>query len=397
MLDGKHLITIENLRGPGGELHPVQQALVAEHGSQCGYCTPGIVMSLFALFKRRFPPTEEEIQDALVGNLCRCTGYAPIIRAAAGVCKGDGRDHFTEDEPRINRLLRSVLRDSVSIKTPLQRYDQPASLREALELLASYPDSVVISGASDVALRVTKGYEVLPHIIDCSKVEELKSVSRQQNALVIGAGLPLNEMASVIRDEFPVLRGMLDVFAAHQIRNVATLGGNLATASPVGDALPVLMALGAEIVLQSASGTRQARADDFVTGYRKTVRRPDELITSVILPKPATASRMKAYKISRRRDLDIATVSAGFRVDLSSRGLVEDVVLAYGGMAERTKRAARAEAFLRGKPWKRDVVEEAGAVIQSDFTPISDVRGSAEMRRIAARNLLLKFWHDTNR
>ena len=294
MIHGKQLITVENLRGPDGDLHPVQQALVATHGSQCGYCTPGIVMSLFALSKRRFPPTEAEIPDALVGNLCRCTGYAPILRAASEISRDQGNDHFEANEHKALRLLRSISRESISITTPHQRYDQPATLREALRLLDKFPKATIINGSSDVALRVTKGHEVLPHVLDCSRIHELREVSRQSDNVVIGAGLPLTEVATFVREEFPVLGGMLEVFAAHQIRNVATLGGNLGTASPVGDTLPVLMALDAEIVLRSTKGTRRVRADAFVTGYRKTVRKKNELITRVVLPRPAAGSHLRA-------------------------------------------------------------------------------------------------------
>ncbi|MBF8294853.1 MAG: xanthine dehydrogenase small subunit [Bacteroidetes bacterium] len=396
MLHGKQLITVENLRGSSGNLHPVQQAMVSNHGSQCGFCTPGIAMTLFALYKGMNKPSRDEIADALAGNLCRCTGYEPILKAAAAACDGDGMDHFTADETRIVGLLESISREGISISTEQQRYDQPATVDECLELMDKHPDAIVINGATDVAVRVTKQFEALPHVIDCSRINELQAVSSDSNALTIGAGVRLRELMRIVRNDFPAFHEMLTVFAACQIRNVATLGGNIGTASPIGDTLPVLMAYGAEIVLRSGRGLRTVKADSYAKGYRKTDRRPDELITAVVLPRPSAATRIRSYKVSKRRDLDIATVSAAFRLELDEKGIVSDITLAYGGMAECTKRSSTTESYLKGKRWDRRHVEEAQRLVDADFNPISDVRGSAEFRRVAARNLLLKFWSETS-
>lgn len=395
MIHRKQLITVENLKDSSGNLHPVQQAMVDAHGSQCGYCTPGIVMTLFALFKGRSKPSRDEIADALAGNLCRCTGYEPILKAAAAACDGEGRDHFTADQARIVKLLESIPSKGISLSTELQRYDQPATVDECLVLMEEFPDARIVSGATDVALRVTKKFEILPHIIDCSRIAELRSVSSDDHALTIGAGVRISEVMKLVKIDFPGLFQMLTVFAAHQIRNVATLGGNIGTASPIGDTLPVLIAYGAEIILQSRRGIRRVKADSFVTGYRTTDRQADELIVAIVLPRPLSATCIRSYKVSKRRDLDIATVSAAFKLDLDERGIVSDITLAYGGMAECTKRSISAEAFLKGKAWARHRVEEAQRLIDKDFSPISDVRGSAEFRRIVARNLLLKFWSET--
>lgn len=395
MLHGKQLITVENLKDPSGKLHPVQQAMVNFHGSQCGFCTPGIVMTLFALYKRGGSPTREEIADALSGNLCRCTGYEPILKAASDACKGNRSDRFSAELSQSAELLRSISHKGILISTGEQRYDQPATLEECLALIHDFPGAIIANGATDVALRVTKKFEVLTHIIDCSRITELQTVSSNASSVTIGAGVHINDVMSPVEKDFPALHQMLTVFAAGQIRNVATLGGNIGTASPIGDTLPVLIAYGAEIVLKSRSGSRTVRADAFVKGYRKTERQPDELITAVVLPRPSAATKVRSYKVSKRRDLDIATVSAAFRLVLDPNGFVTDITLAYGGMAECTKRSAATELFLRGKPWDRSQVEAAQRLIDQDFTPISDVRGSAEFRRVAARNLLLKFWSDT--
>lgn len=395
MLHGAHLITVENLKSPSGDLHTVQQAMVNSHGSQCGFCTPGIVMTLFALYKGANKPPKNDIADALAGNLCRCTGYEPILKAAADACQGDRKDHFTVDQVRIAELLTSISRESVSLSTGGQRYDQPATLDECLTLIEEFPDAIIVNGATDVALRATKKFEILPHLIDCSRIAELKAVSRDNGTLTIGAGVRLSEVMSLVETDFPALYQMLTVFAARQIRNVATLGGNIGTASPIGDTLPVLIAYGAEIVLKSRRGMRTVAADSFAKGYRKTERRPDEIITGIVLQRPSASTRIRAYKVSKRRDLDIATVSAAFRLDLDEKGIVRDITLVYGGMAVCTKRSVNAEAFLKGKPWNRQQVEKAQRLVDADFSPISDVRGSAEFRRIAARNILLKFWSET--
>ena len=396
MLHGKQLITVENLGSSTGTLHPVQQALVETHASQCGFCTPGIVMSLFALFKSAGELSREDIDDALTGNLCRCTGYRPIIEAAARACVHQGKDALTADEPRMVQLLKSISRESLLIQTRTQKYYQPATLPEALTLRRQHPDAVVIQGATDVALRVTKKHELLKEIIDLSAVKALKQAAENESTMMLGAGLTLQEVMDIARVEFPALHGMLAVFGSRQIRNLATLGGNVATASPIGDTLPVLMAYNARVVLESKAGPREVPIVDFITGYRKTDRHPDELVTSVKIPKLTDGVVIKSYKVSRRKDLDISTVSSAFRLQRNQRNnVVESIRIFYGGMADRTKRARLAEQALIGKKWDRDSIEQAMPAIDSEFTPISDARSSAAFRQVAARNLLLKFWSET--
>lgn len=395
MLHGKQLITVENLRAPDGSLHLVQQAMVDLYGSQCGFCTPGIIMSMFALYKSFCAPTRAEIEDALTGNLCRCTGYRPIVDAAARACAYGGIDHFTQKEHETVNLLRSIPRQSLHIETGAQKYFQPVSLGEAVTLKHRFPDATVISGATDVALRVTKKHELIPIVIDLSVIDELRNITTSNSSLTIGAGATMNEVMPAIRQLFPSLHEMLCVFGSHQIRNLATLGGNLGTASPIGDALPVLIAYGAKVVLEGLNGRRELSLDGFVTGYRQTLRKKDELITSVIIPIVTDGAVVKSYKVSKRKDLDIATVSGGFRLDLNDDRTVQSIVLAYGGMAETTKRAKATEQSLLNRPWTRETIEHAMPMIDRDFTPISDARGSAEFRRIAAKNLLVKFWSET--
>lgn len=398
MIHGKQLITVETLGSSTGTLHPVQQAMVETNGSQCGYCTPGIVMSLFSLYKNRQEPSRPEIDDALTGNLCRCTGYKPIIEAAAKACAQEGKDQFTVDEPGMVKLLKSISRESLQLQTRTQRYYQPASLPEALSLKRQHPDAVVINGATDIALRVTKKHELLKEIIDLSAIRSLKQVTADESSMSLGAGLSLQDVMDTVQTEYPALYGILAVFGSRQIRNLATLGGNVATASPIGDTIPVLMAYNARLRLESTAGPREVPMADFITGYRKTERRADELITSVTIPKPMDGVVVKSYKVSKRKDLDISTVSGGFRLQRNLRNnVVESVRLFYGGMADRTKRARLAEQVLIGKKWERESVEHAMPMIDQEFTPISDARSGAEFRRVAARNLLLKFWSETAR
>ncbi len=395
MIHGKQLITVENLKRPDGTLHPVQQAMVDEHGAQCGFCTPGIIMSMFALYKNYIHPSREIVEDALTGNLCRCTGYRPIVEAAMKACCGKP-DHFNEHEQAVISMLRQIPKHTLSIKTNDQKYYQPFTLPEALLLKAEHPKAVLVSGATDTALRVTKKHEIIPEIIDISNVQELREVSGNEDHLVIGAGLPLTQVLPVVQEGFSAIADMLKVYGSLQIRHMGTLGGSLGTASPIGDMLPVLMAYGGKIVLESVHGKRKVDFDAYLTGYRQTVRTADEIITAVKIRKPANGAVIKSYKVSKRKDLDISTVSAGFRLTLNHDQTVKEIIIVYGGMAEITKHAGKAEEFLAGKPWNRTSVEQAMNILEKEFTPISDARAGAEYRRIAAKNLLLKFWSETH-
>lgn len=394
MLHGKYLITVENLKDENGKLHPIQSAMTEAGGSQCGFCTPGIVMSLFSLYKNEKAPTRIQIEDSLTGNLCRCTGYKPIVEAAARACVYNGIDHFTEKEQHIISLLKSISQDFIQIKSNGQEYFRPSNLKEALLLKKQYPNAIIISGSTDVALRVTKGHETLKQLIDLSAIYELKNIDDTPKYFAIGAGVNLNDVSRIIKKDFPALFEMLSVFGSQQIRNVATLGGNLGTASPIGDSLPILIAHNASLILKNLTSEREVLLDEYIIGYRKTIQLPDELIVAVRIPKLNNNTIVKSYKISKRKDLDISTVSAGFRLELENN-IVKNIKLAYGGMAEKIKRATNVEQFIIGKEWNRKIVEKAMRLFSQDYAPISDARGSAEFRLTAAKNLLLKFWVET--
>lgn len=399
MINGKQLITVENLKEVNGAvetLHPVQQEMVDCNGSQCGYCTPGFVMSMFALYKGENNPGKEAIEDALTGNLCRCTGYQPIIDAAVKACVNDGKDQFSVKEKDSVALLLKIKNSaaSVEIDTGKQKYFQPKTKSEAFELRNNYQESVLISGATDVALRITKRHELLPEIIDLSGIDELKKCTATDYVIKFGAGMSLEDVKKIAEKELPALYETLAVFGSRQIRTLATFGGNLGSGSPIGDTLPTLMAYDAEVKLQSKEGDRVIKMSRFILGYRKTERRPDEIITSVIINRPASDTIVKFYKASKRKDLDISTVSAGFSVTLD-KNKVTAITLAYGGMAAITKCAAKAEAHLLFNEWTRENIENAMELIPEDFTPISDARSGAEFRMQVAKNLLLKFWSET--
>jgi len=395
MLHGKQLLTVEHL-GNSNDLHPVQTAMVETDGSQCGYCTPGFIMSLLALYKNHNKPSKEVVEDALTGNLCRCTGYRSIAQAAAISCTKDGKDHFTEAEHEIVKQLESIDNSHISIETGKHQYYRPSSLLEALTIKSSKPEVLIINGATDIALRVTKLKEDLPAILDLGNVQELQAVNMEEGALDIGAGVALEIVKGLVQEKLPALYDMLAVFGSKQIRELATLGGNIGSASPIGDLPPVLMAYDARIILASSEGEREIPMRELITGYRKTQRADHEIIKSITIPYPADHTEVHSYKISKRKDLDISTVSGGFSLSMDQEGIVTEVCLAYGGMAALTKRAAKTEAALLGKAWNRENVEAAMNLVDEDFEPISDARAQAEGRAVMARNLIMKFWTDTS-
>jgi len=395
MLQGKQLITVEDL-GSASNLHPVQKAMVDTDGSQCGYCTPGFIMSLFALYKNSNEIDEAQIDDYLTGNLCRCTGYRPIVDAAKIIAVADKKDVFSENETATLALFKEMeILEAVVINTSTQVYLQPKTIEAFIAQKIKAPEALLVNGATDVGLMVTKQRKLLTNIIDISRIPDLTSIEESEKEITYGAGLDLESLRTHSEEVFPALFDMLTVFGSRQIRLIGTLGGNVANASPIGDLPPVLMAYKATIKLAGKDGFRTLPISEFITGYRTTDLKNDELIYAVIIPKETSNTQYKSYKISKRKDLDISTVSGGFRLALNAKNEVEDLVLFYGGMAATTKNADSATAFLIGKSWTRDHVEQAMELIKTEFTPISDARASAAGRTVMAANLLLKFWTDT--
>ncbi|MCF8379562.1 MAG: xanthine dehydrogenase small subunit [Bacteroidales bacterium] len=397
-IHGKQLITVENLalkKGGKTILHPVQQAMVDLNGSQCGYCTPGFIMSMFAFYKNSESFDRAKIEDALTGNLCRCTGYEPIIKASIKSLETKPIDHFSETEVKTANFLEKIKSDSLPLKVILktQKYFRPDTLANLFHFIDLHPEAILISGASDIALRQTKKFEHIPSVIDLSGITELIFAKETNNGIELGSGLSLESLRNFVSTKIPSMKKMLDVFASKQIREIATLGGNLGTASPIGDSIPILIALNAKVVLINKSGKRELLAEDFIKGYRSTKLAKKEIILSVFIPNNEK-SIVKFYKVSKRKDLDISTLSAGMSIILNNKK-VEDICLVYGGMAEMPKRALKAESFLKGKPWNETSVKQAMEILREEFTPLSDARSGIEFRKLAAKNLLLKFYSET--
>ncbi|HNQ67995.1 MAG TPA: xanthine dehydrogenase small subunit [Bacteroidales bacterium] len=392
---GKQIITAENL-GNSENLHPVQQAMHDYDGSQCGFCTPGFVMSIFALYKQEEKPDKEEITNALSGNLCRCTGYRPIIEAAESSIKNRHEDHFCKCEDIIASLLKKInTKDTIEIITEKQKYFIPFTKKEALSLRKQFPNALLIAGSTDIALRVTKRHEFLPEIIDLSHIRELDCFNINKDKAFIGSNYSLEDLRNSSKSVFPALNNILNIFGSRQIRNRACLGGNIGSASPIGDSIPVLMAYDAEVVLESVETKRTIKLREFITGYRQTQCKPSEIITEIIVPIPKSDILIKSYKVSKRKDLDISTVSACFSLKLNENK-VEDIAIFYGGMSAFTKRAVKTEEILKGKTWNRKNIEIAMKYITEDYKPISDARAGFKVREIMAANLLMKFWVETN-
>ncbi len=394
MLHRRHLVTIESVAPGGGELHPIQRAIVDWHGSQCGFCTPGIVMSLFALWVSERNPSHDEITEALSGNLCRCTGYRSIVAAAEAAFSSRTQNEHGEPFPGTGRLLCEIDPAPRSLRSAHCNYEQPLTLQQAITQLAHHPEAVIVQGGTDVALRVTKGHSRLNYILDLSRIPELRTITKAKGEIRFGSGMTLTDVKKACAAEFPALAKMFDTFGSRQIRNLATLGGNLATASPVGDALPALMAHDAHVYLEGPDGSRSLPVEKFITGYRTTARSPSEIITAIALRPPPANMLLGFYKVSRRRDVDIATVSAAFRIDKDETGTIAHAIVAFGGMDARPRRAPLLEVALTGRKWTRQTIENAATFLEKEFHPITDVRGSAEFRMVAARNLLRRFWYD---
>jgi len=395
-LHAKQLITIENL-GTSADLHEIQQAMLQSDASQCGYCTPGFAMSMLPLYKQKSIPKKEDIELALAGNLCRCTGYRPILEAAVQVSGKNNPDKFSATEKFVIQQLTRIANETnlIEIQNNSTTYFIPQTLKEALLLKNTISNALLINGSSDIALKVTKKYDHLSEIIDLSHLKELNFIKKTKKNVIIGAGAKLETIKDELSDILPALGNMLAVFGSRQIRNVATLGGNIGSASPIGDSLPVLMAYNAIVHLQSAESKRQIPIREFITDYRKTQITNKELITEIEIPLSEKGKLIKYYKISKRKDLDISSVSAAFELNLDKDANVLVFNAFYGGMASKTSGANAVEQFLVGKNWCEENVKLAQKLIEKDFKPISDARSGAEARLLMAENLLLKFYLDT--
>ncbi|KQU24201.1 FAD-binding molybdopterin dehydrogenase [Methylobacterium sp. Leaf94] len=405
MLDGCQLLTVEHLRGADGTLHPVQRLMVEEHGSQCGFCTPGFVMSLFAMTKDS--PTKDllaetgplrtsasPIDDALAGNLCRCTGYAPIVRAAERALAAPEADTFdAAHDATLARLLALRDDETVAVSGPKGRFFAPATVPALVDLMAEYPQATIVAGATDVALWVTKGLRVLDPVIWLGRVRSLRVVGEGPDHLYLGAGVSLSEAGTHLAGLHPDLGELFRRHGAAQTRNAGTLGGNIANGSPIGDAAPALIALGASLHLIGRGSEREIPLEDFFVAYGRQDLRPGEFVAGVRVPKLGPETVFRAYKISKRFDEDISAVLGAFRLTVDA-GTTRQARIAYGGMAGTPKRAVQAEAALMGQSLDPAVIPAFKAAVARDFTPLSDMRASAAYRLKVAGNLIERLIHE---
>jgi len=395
VLDGKQLITVEHLRRPNGELHPIQRAMVECHASQCGFCTPGFVMALFELYQSDTAPTRSTINDALAGNLCRCTGYRPIVEAAQAACVGREPDQFSERETNMVRLLQSLRHDdTLEIAYGERRFYAPRTMAELVTLRQRHPNAHLLAGGTDLGLLVTKQHRDLDTVIYIGEVRELAAVTVDAGVIDVGAAATHATIIGTMARYYPDFAEILRRFGSPQIRNTATMVGNVANASPIGDSIPPLLALDARVSVRSAAGTREVAIHEFFPGYRQPALAEGEFVERLLIPIRDGDHRFAAYKISKRFDQDISTVCAAFHIELDGER-VRDARVAYGGMAPVPKRAFECERRLIGSPWTEQTVTAAAAALGDDFTPITDFRGSAEYRALVARNLLHKFFLET--
>ncbi|WP_193727466.1 xanthine dehydrogenase small subunit [Paraburkholderia atlantica] len=407
-LDGRALFTVEDLRAANGALHPVQQALVDCHGSQCGFCTPGFVMSMWALYENQPAsaglPTRDEIDAALSGNLCRCTGYRPIIDAAQKMFDYAQHPRVALDRDAIAATLRTLQRkDTFEYSAPDTRgaafgsptFHAPLTLDAFATLRAQHPDARIVAGSTDVGLWVTKQFRDLGDLLYIGNVAELKTIARDAQTLTIGAAVSLEDAYAALTADYPELAELWTRFASLPIRNAGTLGGNVANGSPIGDSMPALLALGAEVELRRDRSTRTLALDAFYLGYQKTALAAGEFVSALRVPRPAGALRFRTYKVAKRYDQDISAVCAAFALHVAQDGTIRAARVAFGGMAATPKRATHAEAVLDGATWNDETARRAMDALAADYQPLTDMRASSAYRLKVARNLLWRFYLET--
>jgi xanthine dehydrogenase small subunit len=370
MLDGKALKTVESL-SLGGALHPVQRAMADGHGSQCGFCTPGFVMSLYGRSIGALGTEGAPVKDVIAGNLCRCTGYGPILEA------GEANPPGPADDGETAALLRSIA----------SAYGHPASADELADLLVAHPETRIVAGATDVGLWVTKGLRDLGRIVFIGDIADLKRIEEGPDSLTLGAGVTYSEGKEALARLHPDLGELVRRIGGLQVRNAGTIGGNIANGSPIGDMPPALIALGAELNLRSGDERRTVRLEDFFLAYGRQDRRPGEFVESVRVPRPAPGTAIKIVKLSKRFDSDISALCGAFALRVEGERIA-GARIAFGGMAGIPARAPACEAAMIGKSWSDETIEAAAEALADDFQPLTDLRGSAGYRLAAAANLV---------
>lgn len=396
-LQGRQLISVEHLKQPSG-LHPVQQAMVDCHGSQCGFCTPGFIMSMFALQKTQTACDLKTTLDALAGNLCRCTGYRPIVDATEQALSHADNDQFRLHEPETIAQLKAIQApQSVELSGPTGQSWNPQTIDELAQLCQQYPTAKLLAGGTDLALEVTQFHRPLSQLIYLGQVPELQQLSIRDDFIEIGAARPLSDCIDTLSHFYPDFGELLHRFAAQQVRNQGTFGGNIANASPIGDSPPLLIALNSQLVLRHGNNTRLLPIEEFFLDYKVTALQAGEFIQAIRIPLPTPNSVFKAYKISKRLDDDISAVCMAIQIsETDNRVLVR---IAFGGMAAVPKRATQTEQVLNNNTFNEATLEQACLALAQDFNPLTDVRASHAYRVLVAQNLLRKAfieWQDAN-
>ncbi len=397
-LDGVHVVTVEGL---GGEMNPsaVQQAMIECNGSQCGFCTPGFVVAMTGLLEDRDELDESSMRCGLTGNLCRCTGYTPIVDAGRNINVAQHR-RIEELYPAGSMLSELKQRRSQTLEVRAEWDEQehifvaPPDMKSALVALSDNPTSTIVAGATDIGVRINKSLTIPARILDLNRVAELTASSIDADEITLGARTSWTTLEAICKERVPDFHKIVSVFGAPQIRHVGTIGGNIINASPIADSLPFLHVMEAVLEVQNAGGSRQININDFYQGYKKFDLRKGELLSRIRIPLPKSDELLRCYKISRRRDLDISTFTAAIRLRLDG-DVIQDASIAFGAVGPIVIRARKTEAFLRGQPFTEDTMLQAGEIAIAEITPISDVRGAADYRYQLTRNILLKFWHET--
>ena len=394
-VEGMAVFTAEDIAGEGGRLHPAQRAMLECHGSQCGFCTPGFVMSLFTLHRQRdgAAVSRDEALHALSGNLCRCTGYRPILDAAQTM------HHWPDvplDESGLLQQLKLLAQDgrSTAADSASNFYATPTTLAELLRLRAAHPQALIAAGTTDVGLWVTKQHRRFGQIIDVTRVTELRRIERGAHSLSIGAAASLTEAFDALAESRPQLKPFFDRFAGLPVRESGTLGGNVANGSPIGDSMPLLIALGATLVLASTRGERTLPIEDFYLAYRKTALAPDEVLARIEVPQPTPHEWLRADKISKRFEDDISAVCLAVALQVED-GVIHSARIGAGGVAAVPARAIQTEAALAGQQCAEAIFDAAATVLEAEFKPLSDMRASSAYRRAVLGNLLRRGWQQS--
>jgi len=412
LVAGREVVTVEGVCKAESNLHPVQHAMVEHLGSQCGYCTPGFICSMFEGYYRDDVHTHDDVDEQLAGNLCRCTGYRPIRDAAesAYTC-GKKTGAFAECLHTASAQLAAA-----EFNCGNEKFLRPTSLRDLFAAMKTNPDARLVAGATELGLEITKRYKKFSTLISTEGIAKLKEIVSTATEWHIGAAVTLTEIHDLLGEEFPMLGDMLHVFGSRQIRNRATMGGNIVTASPIGDSAPCLLALDAKVVLArggdapspnqirdegvAATIERTLPISDFFLSYRKTALQPGEILKTILIPRGATAAEITRktawFKVSKRREMDISTVAGAFVVDLDAQNTIRHVRLGYGGVAATPLCAKNTEAALLGKKWSPETITGVLAVLGKEFAPISDVRGTAEYRSGLITSFLEKFYCESS-